>query len=130
MNNFQQLEVWQLAMELVLEIHQLRPLLPEHEKYALASQLTRAAYSVPANIAEGFGRAHRAEYFHHLSIARGSLMELQTHLIIAGKLGYMNKTQASPAWRKSESVGRMLTRLMISLQKSPGRQLHAMTHDP
>src|SRR5690348_3439026 len=88
---YRSLRVWQRAMDLVVESYALAHRLPLHERYGLASQLRRAAVSIPANIAEGNGRVHRGDYVHHLSIARGSLMELETHIEIAHRLQYLHE---------------------------------------
>ena len=112
------LEVWKMAIEMVESIYLLTKLFPEDEKFGLTSQLRRAAVSIPANIAEGYGRIHKGDYVHHLSIARGSLMELETHLTIAVRLGLSTRKAALPVWKTSQSVGRMLTNLILSLQRT------------
>lgn len=88
--SYQDLDVWQKAMDLVVMCYKLCKKFPKHEVYGLASQLQRAAVSVPANIAEGRQRQHVKEFIQHLSIAYGSLAELETHIQIAGRLGYID----------------------------------------
>src|SRR5690242_3428082 len=73
-----QLIVWQRSMELLKQSYAIARCLPAEERFGMASQLRRAAVSVPANIAEGHSRVHRGDYVHHLSIARGSLAEVET----------------------------------------------------
>jgi len=90
--------------------------LPVEERFALAQQLRRSAVSVPANIAEGYGRLHRAEYIHYLSIAQGSLKETETHLLIGHRLSYLTNEDLSPPRILCEEVGRLLTRLIRSLR--------------
>ena len=90
---YRDLTVWQKSMDLVAEIYRLTKLFPQEELFGLTSQIRRAAVSVPANIAEGYGRIHRKEYLHHLSIARGSLMEVETHLQIAVRLTFLERDQ-------------------------------------
>jgi four helix bundle protein len=75
----QDLLIWQKSMDLVIEIYRLARLLPINEQYGLASQMRRASVSVPANIAEGFGRWHKKEFLRFLLLANGSLKELETH---------------------------------------------------
>ncbi len=75
---YRDLEVWQQAMELVTAVYQLARAFPPEERYGLTSQMLRAAISVPANIAEGSGRRHKTEFLQHSSIARGSLLEVET----------------------------------------------------
>ena len=70
---------------------------PQNELYGLASQIQRAAVSIPANTAEGHGREHLGDYLHHLSIANGSSMELETHFMLAGRLGYL-KVEPPETW--------------------------------
>ncbi len=74
--------VWQKAMDLAVECYRIAKRLPKEETYGLISQIKRAAASIPANIAEGHGREHLGEYLPHLSVANGSLMELETHLLV------------------------------------------------
>jgi four helix bundle protein len=81
--------VWQRAMDLVEHCYRATTHLPKSEVYGLSSQLQRAAVSVPANIAEGHGRKSTRAYLHHLSIAYGSLAELETHIEIACRLKYL-----------------------------------------
>ena len=90
---------------------------PKQELFGLVSQIRRAAGSIPANIAEGQGRAHTKQFLNHLSIARGSLMELETHLILSARLKLIDRKQLIPVWRQTQQVGRMLTSLIRSLQE-------------
>ena len=87
------LQVWQLGMRLVKDIYQLTRRLPDSEKFALCSQMQRAAVSIPSNIAEGAARSGNKEFLHFLSIARGSLCELETQVIISSELGYVDDNQ-------------------------------------
>ncbi len=117
-DSYRGLEVWQVAMDLVEEVYRVTALLPEAEKYGLTSQLRRATTSIPANIAEGYGRSHRGDYLRHLSIARGSLMEIETHLMIAVRLKQLEREMAIPAWQLTQRVGQMLTKLIQALKQS------------
>lgn len=102
-------------MELAEEVYRLTELLPETEKYGLSSQLQRASASIPANIAEGYGRSHRGDYLRHLSIARGSLMEVETHLILAVRVKKLERENAVKAWELAQEVGKMLTQMIRSM---------------
>ncbi len=93
--SYRYLEVWQKSMDLVEAVYRLTVEFPKAEKYGLASQMQRAAVSVPANIAEGYGRTHRGDYTHHLSIARGSFAELETLVTIAVRVRYFFGTKLS-----------------------------------
>jgi four helix bundle protein len=108
----------QRAIDLVESVYRLTGEFPADERYGLTSQIRRAAVSIPANIAEGYGRAHRAEFKQHLAIARGSLLELQTHLIIAGRLELITKAQGKAIWTESEELAKILSRSIITLEKS------------
>lgn len=114
--SYRDLVVWQRGMELVEECYRLTQGFPQSEMYGLTSQLRRAAVSVPANIAEGHGRNSLKEYLQHLSIAYGSLMELETHLQIAARLHYLTPDQLAATLKKTEEVGRMLNGLTKSLK--------------
>lgn len=116
LRSHKELDVWNGAMRLVELVYQLTAKLPRAEMFGLSSQLRRAAVSVPANIAEGYGRTHRGEYLHHLSIAMGSLQEFDTLLEIISRLGLAPEPYLEPAKEVATSVGKMLTRLMQSLQ--------------
>jgi four helix bundle protein len=103
-------------MDLVVESYRVGELLPTRERYGETAQIRRAATSIPSNIAEGYGRARRGEYLNQLSNARGSLEELETHLAIVERLGYVSASQLAPALELCDFVGRMLTRLRGSLE--------------
>jgi four helix bundle protein len=111
--------VWQKSMRLIAVTYRLCDKLPRHEMFGLAAQIRRAAVSIPANIAEGNGRLHRGDYVHHLSIGRGSLMELQTLLEATRYLSYLGDDDLQPALETIDHVGRMLNRLTKSLRTMP-----------
>ena len=103
--------VWQQGMELVEQIYALTKRFPDDERFRLTNQATRAAIGVPANIAEGHSRGTRRDYAHFVAIAKGSLMELETYVMIAERLRYTDaKTNAVPLATISE-LSRMLTSL-------------------
>jgi four helix bundle protein len=108
--------VWQKAMALVVECYRITRQYPDTERYGLTSQTQRAAVSVPANIAEGKARGKTGAFINHLSIASGSLAELDTHLEIANQLGYINKETFQEITTRVAEVGRMLTGLRRSLE--------------
>ncbi|WP_331052327.1 four helix bundle protein [Longimicrobium sp.] len=107
--------VWQKAMDMVVQVYRLSDRFPKSELYRLTSQLTRAAASVPANLAEGNGRSTRREYAHFVSIARGSLNETETFLLLAIRLGYITEEQTGATLSLVTEIGRMLTRLHARL---------------
>ena len=108
-------------MELVIRIYRLTRRLPANERYGLATQMQRAAISIPANIAEGHGRSHLGDKLRYFSIANGSLKELETEVLIAKELGYATDAEAKDAMLKGAELGRMLSCLMRSLRR------HAVT---
>jgi four helix bundle protein len=114
--SYRDLEIWEKAMNLVVGSYQLAKLLPKDELYGLVSQIRRAAVSVPANIAEGHGRDHLGDYLHHLSVANGSLMELETHLLVAQRLSYLKMSDVEPLLALTAEVGRMLAGLIRKLK--------------
>lgn len=119
--SYRKLEVWHKAMELAEAVYRVSADFPVDERFGLTSQMRRAAVSIPANIAEGYGRAARGDYVQHLAIARGSLLELETQLALAVRLKLARRTDAVPVWRLAETVGGMLTRLIQSLRgATPG----------
>ncbi len=115
--NHRDLLVWQRAMELVVECYQLTRSFPKSETYGLSSQLQRAAVSIPANVAEGHGRRSTKSYLQFLSIAAGSLCELDTHIELAHRLGYVLEENLQPVQQLMDEVGRMLTGLRRSLDR-------------
>lgn len=105
-------------MDLVEQVYHLTRRFPKHEMYGLASQMQRAAVSVPSNIAEGHTRSHSREYLHHSSIARGSLAELQTQLEIARRLMYCSAEEIEPLIARTDSLGKQLYMLRNALTKN------------
>lgn len=113
------LVVWQKSMDLVVGIYQISKGFPKDETYGLTSQMRRAVVSVPANIAEGQGRRLTGEYLQFLGNARGSLLELDTHLELALRLEYIKTQEYSNLLAKLQEVARMLNGLMRSLTHNP-----------
>ena len=105
-------------MNLVVSSYQLTKCFPQTEIYGLTSQIQCTAVSIPANIAEGHGREHLGDYLHHLSMSNGSLMELETHFLVAVRLNYLNSEELNEVLSQTEEVGRMLAGLIRSLKKS------------
>jgi four helix bundle protein len=102
-------------MELVTHIYQLTRGFPGQEKFGLISQLQRAAVSIPANIAEGHGRKSTGTYLNHISIANGSLMEVETLIQIASRLGFLTQQQLMDTLSRTDEIGKMLSGLHRAL---------------
>jgi four helix bundle protein len=115
---FQDLRVWQEAMDLKVAIYKSTAEFPKHEIYGLAQQLRRAGVSVASNIAEGKGHRSTKEFLHFLFHARGSILEVQTQLLIASKLGYLPEQQCSDLLGAAEGIGRALNGLIASLERT------------
>ena len=116
-DSFEQLEVWQLGMDLVERTYEVAGTLPTEEKYGLVSQMQRAAVSIPSNIAEGCARDGTGEYLHHLSISQGSLAELETLLLLLVRLRYASSETVDALRQETHVVGRMLSGLQRSLRQ-------------
>ena len=116
-NSYRDLKVWEAGMDLVAECYGVSRELPRTELYGLTSQIQRAAVSVPANIAEGYGRRHIGDYVRHLLIANGSLKELETEVLIAMRLRYLSASRAKPILDAAEELGRMLAALIRALNR-------------
>jgi len=116
--SFRDLRVWKAAMDLVEKIYRLTQAFPRQEIYGLTSQIQRAAVSIPSNIAEGHTREHLNEYLHHLSIAQGSLAEVETQREIAARLKYISTRQLSETLVPIVSVGKQLYALRNALVKT------------
>ena len=115
--NHRELVAWQQAVELVVLVYRTTDAFPKSELYGLASQLRRAAVSIPANIAEGAARGGTPELLRFLSIAQGSLSELDTHVEVASRLGFLKDRKALD--EKITRVFQLLTGLVASLKDKP-----------
>jgi four helix bundle protein len=114
--SYRDLRVWQEGLNLAEMAYRLVATFPKDELYGLTSEIRRSASSVPANIAEGYGRGGRATYVQFLRIAQGSLKELETHLLLALRVDLASNASTDPLLKKSDEIGRMLNRLIASLQ--------------
>ena len=114
---YQELKVWQKAMDLVVEIYALLKLLPKEEMYALSDQMRRAAVSIPSNIAEGQQRLSEKEFSNFLSFSRGSAAELETQLLICVKLGYLTSDQVQKPLEHCREIGLMLSAMINKFRK-------------
>lgn len=115
--SFRDLRVWQQSMMLAENVYRLTRQLPKHELYGLASQMQRAAVSVPSNIAEGHTREHTAEFLQHLSIAQASLAELETQFELSRRLSYCTDTESASLLEQMYALGRQLYALRDSLRR-------------
>ena len=114
-NSYKDLNVWQKSMELARIVYSIVKLLPREELYALSDQMRRAVISIPSNIAEGYYRNSTRDYIRFLSIAKGSLGEIETQLMLCEDFGYLKNEQITPALRKCDEIGKMLTMLINNL---------------
>ncbi|HEY6251189.1 MAG TPA: four helix bundle protein, partial [Candidatus Angelobacter sp.] len=113
-----ELLVWQKAMDMAVGIYELSAKFPTKEIYRLVAQITRSAASVPANIAEGKGRATQRDYAHFIAIARGSLMETETYVMLSIRLGYARESEAKPVLNLITEISKMLTVLRMRLTEN------------
>ena len=114
--SYRDLKVWQTAMDLAAECYLVTRSFPRSELYGMISQIRRSSASIPANIAEGHGRKTRSEYIQFLYIAQGSLRELETHLILSKRVNLTTSDVIDSVLKQCESVGRMLSALIRSLE--------------
>jgi four helix bundle protein len=112
-NTYKDLVVWQKSLELAEKVYIRSDELPKREQFALVSQIQRSATSIPSNIAEGFSRNNRGEYLHFVGIARGSAAELETQLLLVGKVYGLDLTDEMSLLTE---VRKMLTRLSQKLR--------------
>lgn len=115
MHNFKELKIWKRGILLCIDIYKLTDKFPIEERYNLISQLKRAGVSVPSNIAEGSGRNHNKEFNQFLGIAKGSLFELQTQLIISEKLEFITSEESEKQQKDIEELIRMINSFQSSL---------------
>jgi four helix bundle protein len=113
--SYRDLRVWKTAVDLTLEIYRITESFPPSERFALTTQLRRAAVSVTCNIAEGHARSTRGEYRNFLSIARGSVIEVEVQLILAEQIGYVQSPMLIKARRYCDAISRMITNLKRAL---------------
>jgi four helix bundle protein len=121
--SYRELRVWQQAVAFTHRCYVLTKAFPRAELYGLVTQIRRAAGSVPANIAEGYGRIGRRDYIRYIGYARASLFELDTHFEIALRGKYLSSTQAAEVRDNVETLSAMLTRLRLRLADSSGAPL-------
>jgi len=114
--SYRELFAWQKSMAVVKIVYAQSQSWPREELVGLTSQIRRAAVSVPANIAEGQGRTGKREFAHHLSIAKGSLHELETLILIASDLRYLDRTVRDALLAQTDEVGRLIGGLLRSLR--------------
>jgi four helix bundle protein len=115
--SYRDLKVWQSAMSLAEGCYTHTKTFPREEMFGLTSQIRRAAVSIAANIAEGYGRDQTGSYVQFLKTAQGSLKELETHLILAERVGVSDAGHAEPLLNQCQELGRMLRRLIRTLQE-------------
>ena len=113
--HYSDLIVWQKAMDLVVDIYTATQQFPSSEAFGLTSQMRRAAVSVPSNVAEGQGRSTTKDFVHFLHVARGSLQEVETQVLIAQRLGFMAEPARAYLIRLTTEVARILNGLIRSL---------------
>jgi four helix bundle protein len=115
--SYEDLEVWQMAMNLAEDCYRLTATFPREETYGLTAQTRKAAVSIPANIAEGYGRNQTGNFLHFLRIAQGSVRELETHLLLASRLQITDADRAAPCREKAIRVSKMLRALIRKLEE-------------
>jgi four helix bundle protein len=123
MAGYRDLVVWQVAMTLAEKCYAVTKSFPKDELFGMTAQIRRASASIPANIAEGCGRQGTAEFLRFLSVARGSLTELETHLILSQRVSLLPQPRLEELLVISDEISRMLTALRRSLrakQKNEG----------
>ena len=116
-NYYRDLEVWQQGRDLAKALYEATSGFPPAEKFGLASQLRRAAISIPSNIAEGWGRRYTAEYIQFLRTANGSRTEVETQLILSADLGFLRQSRVDEILEQTRILGRMLVGLERSLHR-------------
>jgi len=114
-SGYKDLIVWQRSVDLVEAVYRITAKFPPGEQSGLTSQMRRAAVSVPSNIAEGYGRQATGEYRHHLSMGRGSLLELETQILLRRRLKYLGSEEADSVLSEIEEISKMLATLISKL---------------
>jgi four helix bundle protein len=127
LKNYKDLKVRQKSYELCLKIYQITAKFPNEERYGLTSQIRRCAVSIPSNIAEGYGRKTTLDYIRMLYISYGSVCELETQILLAGDLGFIDKGELDTAKKDIAEIERMLKALIKSLEN---KRLSQRNEDP
>ena len=117
LRSFKDLKVWQKSYNLGLKAYNITSVFPKDERFGLTSQIRRSAVSIPSNIAEGYGRKTTVDYVRMLYIAYGSTCELETQVLLAGDLGFIDKGDLSAAIENVKEVERMLKALIKTLEQ-------------
>jgi four helix bundle protein len=117
--SYRDLKVWQRSMALAESVYRVTGFFPREEQFGLTAQARRAAVSIPANIAEGYGRESTGSYVNFLRIAQGSLKELETHLLLASRIAFATAESIDPLLEETDQIGRMLRSLIRSLRPLP-----------
>ena len=116
MRDFKKLLIWQKAMDVVSAVYQVVERFPKEERYGLRSQVTRCAVSIAANIAEGSAKSSQKEYKYYTEIALGSSYELETHMLIVGRVGWVGEKEVKDIFKLIEEEQRMLSSFIEKLK--------------
>jgi four helix bundle protein len=116
--SYRDLRVWQDSMALAVDCYRMTRSFPKEETFGLTSQIRRSAASIPANIAEGHGRENTQSFIQYLRIAQGSLKELETHWLLAERVGLVKTDSVDPVTRQCEALGKMVRLLIRALQQN------------
>ena len=127
MHNYHNLQIWQNSMDVVQDIYEMVAMFPATEKYGLSSQITRAAVSIPSNIAEGAGRNSTKEFSHFIGIAIGSMFELETQVLIAERIGYIGNEQSKRFQTSIHNLQRMTTGFLKNIENKSSSAEHGQT---
>ena len=114
--SFRDLHVWAQSVNLIIEVYRMTRSFPREEQYGLTAQLRKAAVSIAANIAEGYGRSTRGEYLNQISVARGSANEVEALFAVSEELGMVQSSELSQVRSRLDTTQRMLTRLKAGLE--------------
>ena len=115
--SYRDLKVWQLAMAIAEQAYLLTRAFPNSEAYGMTSQIRRASASIAANMAEGYGRDSTGAFVNFLRISQGSLKELETHLLLASRVGLSSGDKVEPILQQCDELGKMLRALIRSIQR-------------
>ncbi len=115
--SYRDLQVWQKAMDLCVEVHNAALVFPKQELFGLSAQLNRSVVSVPSNIAEGHGRRTTPDFIHFLSISRGSLNEVETQITLAMRYNYISQSDHDDLLERCGEIGRIINGLIDSLER-------------